>query len=382
MNRLFSDPDPLPALLAYDREVSQPRNPLFSLMAEMFGRGGVMNPTGPVVEPTREGVMGASQFAADMLNPAPGVDRSIEAFQGGRYVDAFAEGAAAIPMIATATTGRAASRLLPPRNAAERQADDIAAMLREGRADQVTDDMMANADPQRLWRLYDEGATGQTMPMDTPSRMARARDMGFDTGRPVYHGTPDQRRLMESGFDNTPQGQALRNPGEWVDAPRPAFTTDNRAVARTYANDERAWDYQNADPSVLELYRRSSNDAVIDAQGARFRGLYGDDVADATGANLSQYRGQVMDNEVSTDGLGMILRDQGFDGARIRNVVDDYMGHGRPAEVQMTLDPRNLRLKEARFDPRLSHLRNLNAGIAPIGVGLSGMPYLLQQQAE
>ena len=112
MNRLFRDPDPLPALLAYDRELSQPRNPLFSLMAEMFGRGGVMNPTGPVVEPTREGVMGASQFAADMLNPAPGVDRSIEAFQDGRYVDAFAEGAAAIPMIATATTGRAPTRAI------------------------------------------------------------------------------------------------------------------------------------------------------------------------------------------------------------------------------------------------------------------------------
>ena len=273
------------------------------------------------------------------------------------------------------------------RAADETPAQEVARMLREGRSAEVTDDMMARVDPQEMRRLYESGATGMDMPLDEASRMARARDMGFDTSRTLYHGTPDQRQLQRTGFDALPQGQKLRGIGEWVDAPRPAFTSNQRSVARTYADPNRAWDYQGAEPGVLDLYRRTGNDAVIDAQGARFRGLHGGDVSDATGVDLNMYRGQVQDGEISTDGLSMILNDQGFTGARIRNVVDDYMGYGKPSEVQMTMNPNDLRLKSARFDPRLSHLANLSASAGGLGVlvdqlGIEGAAAMLGMSAS
>jgi hypothetical protein len=70
-----------------------------------------------------------------------------------------------------------------PRQAAETPARRIARLLREDPS-QITDDMLGALTPNdnmELARLYDEGATGMPMPMDEASRMARAREMGFDT---------------------------------------------------------------------------------------------------------------------------------------------------------------------------------------------------------
>lgn len=68
--------------------------------------------------------------------------------------------------------------------AAEALPDQIARLLREGRASEVTDDMLGALGPneqRRLYELYESGATGMDMPMDEASRMARARESGFDT---------------------------------------------------------------------------------------------------------------------------------------------------------------------------------------------------------
>jgi len=68
-------------------------------------------------------------------------------------------------------------------------AQEVSGLLRNNRAADVTDDMMAAVDPQEMFRLYESGATGVDMPMDAASRMSRAEGMGFDTGTPLYHGT-------------------------------------------------------------------------------------------------------------------------------------------------------------------------------------------------
>ncbi len=72
--------------------------------------------------------------------------------------------------------------------ASENIADYVADLLRQGRASEVTDDLMAQADPQRLHHHYTSGSTGQPMPMDKESRMARAKQMGFGADA-LYHGT-------------------------------------------------------------------------------------------------------------------------------------------------------------------------------------------------
>lgn len=73
--------------------------------------------------------------------------------------------------------------------ASENIADYVAELLRQGRASEVTDDLMAQADPQRLHHHYTSGNTGMDLPMDKKSRMERADQIGFDVKTPLYHGT-------------------------------------------------------------------------------------------------------------------------------------------------------------------------------------------------
>jgi len=67
-------------------------------------------------------------------------------------------------------------------NPAQQQSQDVLDSLKSGKADQVTDEMLANADQEYLSKNYD-------LPMDTESRMARAKEMGLDTDTKQFHGT-------------------------------------------------------------------------------------------------------------------------------------------------------------------------------------------------
>ena len=346
---------------------------LMGIVSGMFGRGGTMNPTGPVIEPTREGVVGAVNTGAEMLNPAPGVDRSIEAFRDGRYVDAFAEGVTAVPMIATATTGRAASRLSPPRNAAERQADEVATMLRDGRAADVTDDMMARADSQRLWRLYEDGATGQAMPMDTASRMGRARDMGFDT--PVYHGTSESANFHQF---NTGAGGAVSvapdagRAGQYANSP---FSGDVSPGGRVMPLRARMSGVPEYNAAGNQHYNVTGGHTQGRIRNPRFDGDPNTLMPGPSGEKFTIPAPAGMPPRQTINELALDYRSRGAPGVNVRDVVDagSVQGRGKAGDTVMLFEPERLRSQFARFDPRLSHLRNLNAGIAPVGVGLGGL---------
>lgn len=72
----------------------------------------------------------------------------------------------------------------------------------------------------------------------------------------VYHGAPDARSIYDTGFRASPMRGSV------------FFATDSQAVAQTYANAHRAFDFQNADPGVVPLYLRIENPMVLDAGGA------------------------------------------------------------------------------------------------------------------
>jgi hypothetical protein len=76
-------------------------------------------------------------------------------------------------------------------------AQEVAALLRSGRAADVTDEMMARVDPQEMFALYQRGETGMDLPMDDASRMARAREMGFN---PAFHGTGADIMAVDPSF--------------------------------------------------------------------------------------------------------------------------------------------------------------------------------------
>jgi GNAT superfamily N-acetyltransferase len=188
------------------------------------------------------------------------------------------------------TTGLLASA------ASETPAQQVARLLREGRADEVTDDLMAQADPQEMFRLYEAGETGADMPINFESRMTRAREMGFDTN--AYHSTDtnisavDNDRLIGGQFWSTNDVDAI-NRGEVGAA--------GRGV-------------------VLPLQIRQQNPA-----------------------GWRQY-----------DQLGVDeLMGRGYDGLRLPE--------SDGTSTFVTFDPEQVRSRFARFDPRLSHLANLNA---------------------
>ena len=52
--------------------------------------------------------------------------------------------------------------------------------------------------------------------------------------------------------------------------------------------------------------------------------------------------------------------------------------HNEPSRVRAEFNPANLRSIFARFDPRLKHLKNLSAGIIPIGL----LPFLMNEEQQ
>jgi hypothetical protein len=102
------------------------------------------------------------------------------------------------------------------------------------------------------------------------------------------------------------------------------------------------------------------------------------DLTRRVGAIAGDVRGNALDPESD---LAYDLQDVGFDylwntdidAAEMRNVVDSAgsMFGGDVANNVAVYDPRNIRSRFARFDPRLAHLRNLNAAVAagvPLGL--------------
>jgi hypothetical protein len=262
----------------------------------------------------------------------------------------------------------------------------IMEMLKSGRGAEVTDEMLDMGDAADNARLSQWLNENYDLPMDGAARISRAREMGMDPAKMWYHGTPDARG-METGF-STPYERLYPERGR----SGPYFLTDNRSVARTYADDTRAADYQRAEPRVLSLYSRAPDPLVIDAQGDNFRGIELDYVDQAMrqkygdGPLLDNYfreadrlRAGEDEGRISTDALAAIARRFGSsDVVDVRNVHDTYTGDGPASTVRMFRDPTSVRLSSARFDPRLAHLRNLSAGVG----GAVFMSDMFQEEEE
>jgi len=129
-------------------------------------------------------------------------------------------------------------------------------------------------------------------------------------GKPlvVYHGSPDARFANEDGIFATLKDRMLKygnTPESKRDAAqgRAFFFTSSKAVANSYADDSRAFDYQNAEAGVIPTYVSITNPLGFDAQGAHWREAQ---------KNLSK------------DDFIKRAKKEGHDGVIIRNVRDSY----------------------------------------------------------
>ena len=235
-------------------------------------------------------------------------------------------------------------------------AQEVARLLREGRANEVTDDMLAKFTPNdemELFDLYQRGKTGVDMPMDEASRIARAQEMGFDTDKLMYHGT-DAGEI--SSFNPAKGGENL-----------PAtFLTDSRRVARTYGDNVGEYFARSDYPADFYFDGRSTtkfDDETLTPGGLVRRIKEVRDDAARYGAETETD----LAFDLQSAGVDPMYADE-IDSVKMMDVVDDFGWGGSPANNIAVFDPSNIRLRSARFDPRLKHLSNLSAGIGGLGV--------------
>lgn len=261
---------------------------------------------------------------------------------------------------------------------------DIMAMIKSGKADEVTREMLDMGDPVMNTRLNEYFWNNYDLPMDTASRMARRDAGGFNAGQPLYRG------------DQNPDALAFGT-GQFAREGIGVTASDSPNVAATYMTGNT--------PAMYPLYARAERPLVVDAGGRNWAGISAEadtnmgrlDAVLAPDSYLDEANlfdllhgnkvdwgdgtatGMAMAN---TDNVARAAQAEGFDQVQFRDIVDRG-GAGKysteaantPHTTVMTSDPRNVRSRFARFDPRLRHIDNLNAGVAgatAVGAGLLG----------
>lgn len=254
------------------------------------------------------------------------------------------------------TTGLLASA------ASDTPAQRVARLLREGRADEVTDDLMAQADPQEMFRLYEAGETGMDLPLDRQSRFQRAREMGFDVDNILYHGTAADFPAFDASRGGSVTGARSARAATWL--------SDDPDVAQGYATFA-------ADRAVQDLIDRSYRaevDGDFDLAERLMRKAERVEAAGVEGANIISAYGprnlrrvdmageQYDPDDMSLSGLLSKAQQSGASGLELTEFIDNAdFANMRSASHRGIFNPSNIRSEFARFDPRLSNLRNLNA---------------------
>jgi hypothetical protein len=296
------------------------------------------------------------------------------------------------------------------RKSAEDLPDRIARMLKEGRAAEVTDDMLGALGPndqRRLYELYESGATGMDLPMDEASRMARAREMGF--GAPAYHGTADNVGAFRgetwttgdpsvasdysarAGVRNIPEEKLEGATNHYGDPYIDEFgdtrlpDVDEMPVAemnmlnRQYGEGQNVAPLRTRDGNILDMTELGDAPDMEDlADFLNARRVIDDDAVmdakywiDEIGLPSDEFGGApepTLWKAIEDLALADDIKGAGYTGLKIDDVAAGG-SYGHPATL--LFDPANIRSRHARFDPRLKHNADLLASrAAPAGIGL------------
>jgi hypothetical protein len=300
-----------------------------------------------------------------------------------------------------ANASKSAGLLTTAASEAQDMAKRILELRAEGRASEVTDEMMAQADPQYMF-------ANTPLPMDEASRMARAEAAGFE-GQTYYHGAKDTPELPY--FDRIDEYNTEGHAGT-------IYGTSSPAVANTYVRRSSAGIDEGAIYPLMA--RRDPNDPTINVGGVYSRIPMS--IRDEKGQRLIDVLPEAAEMDhlnaervTSTDAIASAMRDADFSMLRMENVVDrgpyypdatplgfearSYKDIERqnefnkwnremlaeanePATNIMVQDPTKLRSRFARFDPEFAHLSNLSAAnVSPLG-GLLAQSGVSDKQAE
>lgn len=187
-------------------------------------------------------------------------------------------------------------------------------------------------------------ATGE-LPMDEASRMARAREQGFDVDSTLYHG--GQSDILSF----------LPDRGGSV------YLTDDPSIADIYAENasSRRPNMVNSGPNVMPVMVRGNFLPVSDLGPDGGNGWISDNLGEALG-----FDSQSVPAGRRAIALNDEARRQGVDVVEMR----DYSDLGGKQTQYKVLNPQNIRSTNAAFDPDQINSPNLLAGGAAAAVGL------------
>lgn len=263
-------------------------------------------------------------------------------------------------------------------------AREVAGLLSSGRANEVTDEMLAKFAPKdemEMFDLYQRGATGMDLPMDEASRMARASHFS-----PALHGTGADITAVDPSFFGN--GQDLLGTGFYTTT---APSRADRYVPKEKTSGIEASKEYAEGGNVIPLMVREDSPFMLDEPlgdaAKEIADIYADDpffkvdrmssgvnvVKDADGNSVMldpyQQRHWALQNMRKAYGpqdTSGVLSEAGYSG------VSGPESSGN--RVRLAYDPSSIRSRFARFDPRLAHLRHLSAAIPAAGLLSTMMP--------
>lgn len=204
-----------------------------------------------------------------------------------------------------------------------------------------------------------------------------------------YHGTPDVRELQQDGgftqryidieyVEDIDKWNSLQEPltqaresdnqQEYIDLiqqrrdlrktssiRKPIFLTDIYSVAKTYADPQRAFDYQNSVEKVLKVSTKGNKGVTIIAPGSRFRfidinkvkkGFMDAGVSEERFDSIAEQLNYALGVEkgIKTNNIAAIADWLGFDYVDVVGVLDSYHGGSTESTVRMVFDPNNIEI--------------------------------------
>lgn len=185
---------------------------------------------------------------------------------------------------------------------------------------------------EQLTQMENQQAVAKGLDMSQEARMQRAKDMGFDTDRIWYHGTPSAgfRSFREDSFFTTDTHYANK------------FTSSSSSSSSFYGAKDEA-------QAVIPVYLSIKN--TFDTRKPEHRRIYNERYKGVYD-NGSEITKEGLPDWVEWNSLSEFLRgdgaDLGFDSAILDEGVDD--SGKRPASI-LVFNPSQIRSVNAAFDP-------------------------------
>lgn len=267
-------------------------------------------------------------------------------------------------------------------------AEQIAKLLRAGKATEVTDEMMGRADQAHLDTLYD-------IPLDYASRQERrsvfypGEEYHVSRGRvPIdrfdpdkmreglHVGSPKQASDRHSSLMRDREEYQAKNPGK-LEGEIPYTTYKLAHSAKNpfrVSNDIGDWGH--VDDLASEITKHMSKNGLSDAKIAKF--------SSALGKIQDAFHAEKITGRQAVDYIHQALMKLGFDMIEYPNNVEGVTRVGGirirdKHRSKIMLDPTQIRnALSARFDPRLAHLSDIRAAV-PAGVATGATIYGMNQ---